>query len=165
MGDYADAAIECFGPRLRDRLVPLLSPFRYELIEEPDHLIATIENLAYSGEDGLCQRLRELRIPYEFLHSGDHETEPLLRLYDPQVPESSGTRRLGASGVDRQARTANRSFVRACWVIFLRRCRPTSTTSGFASSSRSLRRFAGGGALLHGVHSPLGCLKRYRRSQ
>lgn len=90
MGDSADAAIECFGPRLSDRLVPLLSPFRYELIEEPDHLIATIEDLVYGGEDRLCQRLRELRIPYEFLHTGDRETEPLLRLYDPQLPETFG---------------------------------------------------------------------------
>ena len=90
MGDYADAAIECFGPRLRDRLVPLLSPFRYELIEEPEHLIATIENLACGGEELLCDRLRELLIPHEFLHAGDHETEPRLRLFHPEVPEAFG---------------------------------------------------------------------------
>src|SRR5487761_2234468 len=105
MGDYADAAIECFGPRLRDRLVPLLSPFRYELIEEPDHLIATIENLACGGEELLCDRLRELLIPHEFLHAGDHETEPRLRLFHPEVPEAYGHE--AALGEWRGAASAN----------------------------------------------------------
>jgi len=106
MGDFADAALECFGLGVRDRLVPLLSPFRYEFGEvQPEHCVVTIENLAYGGEDSVCERLRELRIPYEFLHVGDHETEPQIRLYDPDVPERYGYR--AAPGEWRGAASAN----------------------------------------------------------